>query len=280
MPLQKRFTLSFAASLIASSDVRWRISAAVAGWSPLFWHATRYRMMLPGDRLATSWLRTIFLMPLGLNCITIPIGLSNKTRISNTDCVPGDCSARQRSASRKKRTTVSMSRENSRTNPTSCRNVGSFDTSFPERATSTSSTNSLLRVSTMHLLPSMWAEDSKNRRDCQSPIPPVSSIHMFSKLKQFKDIRDKAKSIQSALAEERIEGSAGWGKIKVMMDGNQRVTSISIDPELMNDKAKVENTLKEAFNDAIEKVQKVMASKLKDLGGLDLAEDMKDMMGK
>ncbi|MEO5927501.1 MAG: YbaB/EbfC family nucleoid-associated protein [Patescibacteria group bacterium] len=103
---------------------------------------------------------------------------------------------------------------------------------------------------------------------------------MFSKLKQFKDIRDKAKSIQSALAEERIEGSAGWGKIKVMMDGNQRVTSISIDPELMNDKAKVENTLKEAFNDAIEKVQKVMASKLKDLGGLDLAEDMKDMMGK
>jgi DNA-binding YbaB/EbfC family protein len=102
---------------------------------------------------------------------------------------------------------------------------------------------------------------------------------MFSKLKQFKDIRDKAKTIQAALAQERIEGSAAWGKIKVTMDGNQRVTSLDIDPEIVGDKAKLENGIKDAVNDAIEKVQKVMASKLKDLGGLDLAEDMKDMMG-
>jgi DNA-binding YbaB/EbfC family protein len=102
---------------------------------------------------------------------------------------------------------------------------------------------------------------------------------MFSKLKQFKDIRDKAKTIQNALSQERIEGSAAWGKVKVTMDGNQRVTNVSIEPDLMSDKAKLETTMKEAFNDAIEKVQKVMAAKLKDLGGLDLAEDMKDMMG-
>jgi DNA-binding YbaB/EbfC family protein len=102
---------------------------------------------------------------------------------------------------------------------------------------------------------------------------------MFSKLKQFKDIRDKAKTIQSALAQERIEGSAGWGKLKVIMDGNQRIVDVSIDPELVGDKGKLENLVKEAVNDAIEKVQKVMASKLKDLGGLDLAEEMKGMMG-
>lgn len=102
---------------------------------------------------------------------------------------------------------------------------------------------------------------------------------MFSKLKQFKDIRDKAKIIQSALAQERIEGSAGWGKMKVTMDGNQRIVDVSIDPELVGDKGKLENLVKEAVNDAIEKVQKVMASKLKDLGGLDLAEEMKGMMG-
>jgi DNA-binding YbaB/EbfC family protein len=103
---------------------------------------------------------------------------------------------------------------------------------------------------------------------------------MFSKLKQFKDIRDKAKAIQQALGQEHVEGTAGWGKVKVTMDGNQRVTNISIDPELMNDATKLAATIKDACNDAIEKVQKLMASKLKDLGGLDLAEDMKDMMGK
>ena len=48
----------------------------------------------------------------------------------------------------------------------------------------------------------------------------------------------------------------------------------------MSDKSKTETLVKEAVNDAVEKVQKVMAGKLKDLGGLDLAEEMKGMMGK
>lgn len=103
---------------------------------------------------------------------------------------------------------------------------------------------------------------------------------MFSKLKQFKDLRDRAKTIQATLSEERVEGSSGWGKVKVVMDGNQKAVSVSIDQDQMNDKTKLENLLKDAINDAVEKVQKVMASKLKDLGGLDLAQDMQEMMKK
>lgn len=103
---------------------------------------------------------------------------------------------------------------------------------------------------------------------------------MFSKLKQFKDLRDRAKTIQNTLGQERVEGSAGWGKIKVVMDGNQKVVSVSIDQDQMGDKAKLEGSVKDAVNDAVEKVQKIMASKLKDMGGLDLAHDMQDMMKK
>jgi DNA-binding YbaB/EbfC family protein len=103
---------------------------------------------------------------------------------------------------------------------------------------------------------------------------------MFSKLKQFKDIRDRAKNIQSALGQERMEGSSGWGKVKVTVDGNQKVVSVSIDQEMMNDKTKLEGLLKEAVNDGMEKIQKVLASKMKDLGGLDLAQDMQEMMKK
>lgn len=101
---------------------------------------------------------------------------------------------------------------------------------------------------------------------------------MFSKLKQFKDIREKAKAIQSALSEEKAEGSAGWGKLKVTIDGNQQVTAVSIDESLLSDKAKLESLVKEAVNDGMGKIQKVMATKLKDIGGLDLAKDMQDMM--
>jgi DNA-binding protein YbaB len=103
---------------------------------------------------------------------------------------------------------------------------------------------------------------------------------MFNKLKQFKDIRDRAKTIQSALSDEHAEGSAGWGKVKVVMDGNQRVTSVSIENDATADKAKLEGFVKEAVNDAMEKIQKILANKMKDLGGLDLAQDMQQFMRK
>ncbi|MBU1032742.1 MAG: YbaB/EbfC family nucleoid-associated protein [Patescibacteria group bacterium] len=103
---------------------------------------------------------------------------------------------------------------------------------------------------------------------------------MFNKLKQIKDVRQKAKSIQSALAEERVEGSAGWGKVKVTIDGNQKVQKVTIDPEVIGNKEQLEGLIKEAVNDGVDKVQKVLANKMKDLGGMDLAQDMQELMRK
>lgn len=101
---------------------------------------------------------------------------------------------------------------------------------------------------------------------------------MFSKLKQIRDLQSKAKVIQSALAQETAEGSSGWGKVKVTVDGNQSVQSVSIDPSLAGDTKRLEDLVKEAMNDAMGKIRKVMASKLKDLGGLDIAKDVQDMI--
>jgi hypothetical protein len=86
---------------------------------------------------------------------------------------------------------------------------------------------------------------------------------MFNKLKQFKNLRDKAKTLQNSLSEEKIEASAAWGKIKMVMDGNQEVKSVTIDPELLTSKEKTEIAVKDVVNDAVKKVQKVMAEKLR-----------------
>ncbi len=93
---------------------------------------------------------------------------------------------------------------------------------------------------------------------------------MFNKLKQFKDLRDQAKKLQNALAQETVEASAAWGKVKIVMNGNQEIVSVSIDPELLNEagKEKLESAVKEAANDAVKKVQKVMAQKMQAMGGL------------
>jgi DNA-binding YbaB/EbfC family protein len=93
---------------------------------------------------------------------------------------------------------------------------------------------------------------------------------MFNKLKQFKDLRDKAKTIQTELAKEKVEGSAAWGKVKIGMDGNQAVTSVDIDQEMMSDREKLQSALKDAFTDAVRKAQQKMVAKMKETGGLDI----------
>jgi len=91
---------------------------------------------------------------------------------------------------------------------------------------------------------------------------------MFNKLKQIKNLRDKAKVIQSALSEEMVEHSSKG--IAIKMDGNQIVKSIVIDEKLLADKARLETALAETMNEIIKKVQKKMALKLQQMGGLDL----------
>jgi DNA-binding YbaB/EbfC family protein len=103
---------------------------------------------------------------------------------------------------------------------------------------------------------------------------------MFNKLKQIKDLRDKGKQIQAALEKETVQGSASWGKINITINGNQKVTEVKIDESLLNDKEKLENGIKDAFNDGMVKMQKLMASKMNDIGGLDLAKSLQEMIGK
>ena len=90
---------------------------------------------------------------------------------------------------------------------------------------------------------------------------------MFNKLKQIQDLKSQASQIKKALADESVEGSGAWGKVKVIMDGNQEVKKIEIADELLSDKLKLENAIIEATNDAIKKVQKVMAQKMSQFGG-------------
>jgi len=93
---------------------------------------------------------------------------------------------------------------------------------------------------------------------------------MFSKIKAIKDLKDQATQIKKTLSAEKVEGSGGWGKVKMTMDGNQEVLNVEISPEIINDKAKLETGVKEAANDAIKKAQRVMASKMQEMGGLNI----------
>jgi len=87
---------------------------------------------------------------------------------------------------------------------------------------------------------------------------------MFNKLKQLKDLRSQAKSLQNILAQETIESEKGG--IKIVMNGNLEVQSVTINEDVA--KSSLEGILKDLINDTIKKTQKIMARKMQEMGGM------------
>ncbi len=87
---------------------------------------------------------------------------------------------------------------------------------------------------------------------------------MFNKLKQFKDLRSQAKKIQDVLSKESV--TIEKSGVKVVINGNLEVTSIVINESLA--KNSLEGILTDCVNEAIKKVQKIMAQKMQEMGGL------------
>jgi len=93
---------------------------------------------------------------------------------------------------------------------------------------------------------------------------------MFNKLKQFRDMRTQAKDLQSKLAQESVTVDSAGKKVILTMDGNLTMTGLAIDDELMavDKKEKLQSAIKDAHGDAIKKIQRIMATKMKEMGGL------------
>ena len=97
-------------------------------------------------------------------------------------------------------------------------------------------------------------------------------MSVFSKLKQFQELRDQAKKLEDVLSQEKIEVQTAGGQVKLGMNGKQDVLYVNIDPAMLraDQKERLEGAIKQALNDAIHKIQKMMAGKIQSMGGLNL----------
>jgi DNA-binding protein YbaB len=86
---------------------------------------------------------------------------------------------------------------------------------------------------------------------------------MFNKLKQFKDLKSQAKTMQDALALEKVTEEKGG--VTITMNGNMEVLSVAIQSGLT--KEVIENSVKSCMNETVKKAQRLMAKKLQDMGG-------------
>lgn len=86
---------------------------------------------------------------------------------------------------------------------------------------------------------------------------------MFNKLKQIKDLRSQAKTLQNTLSQEKVVIDKKG--LHLVINGNLEVTELTISEE---GKDNLEHNLKNCLNDGIKQVQKVMAKKMQDMGGM------------
>jgi DNA-binding YbaB/EbfC family protein len=92
-------------------------------------------------------------------------------------------------------------------------------------------------------------------------------MSVFSKLKQFKDLREQGKKLQGVLSQESTTVTSGG--VSLTMDGNLGITNISIEDSLLapDKKEKLQNAVKDAHGDALKKMQRIMSSKMQEMGG-------------
>ena len=95
---------------------------------------------------------------------------------------------------------------------------------------------------------------------------------MLDKMKKLFELRSKMSEIKQELAATNVEAEAAEGKIKIVINGEQKVQDLYIDDALIvsPNKSQLQNDLTHCLNEAIQKSQKLAADKVKEVTGLDI----------
>jgi len=96
-------------------------------------------------------------------------------------------------------------------------------------------------------------------------------------MKQAQQMQANMQRAQEELANIEVQGEAGGGLVKVVMNGRHDVRRVSIDDSLFgDDKDMLEDLLAAAVNDAVRKVEATNQEKMAAItGGLNLPPGMK-----
>jgi DNA-binding YbaB/EbfC family protein len=88
-------------------------------------------------------------------------------------------------------------------------------------------------------------------------------------LKQLQQAQSKMMEVQEELAAKSVEGSAGGGMIKVVINGRHEVLSVKIDPTVVDpeDVEMLEDLVTAAVNDAHTRVDEMIRSEMGRVAG-------------
>jgi hypothetical protein len=104
------------------------------------------------------------------------------------------------------------------------------------------------------------------------PQPP----NLQKMLQQAQEMMAAQQEAQEALKNERVEASTGGGMVKVVMTGDLRVESLSIDPDAVDpeDVEMLQDMVVAAVNEAVRQAQEIAERKLGGAGGAEAFDPM------
>ncbi|HID93836.1 MAG TPA: YbaB/EbfC family nucleoid-associated protein [bacterium (Candidatus Stahlbacteria)] len=90
--------------------------------------------------------------------------------------------------------------------------------------------------------------------------------NILGKIKEFQKVMH---DLQKKLKGRQVEATSGGGMVKVVVDGNQNIVSIHIDPEIVNpnDVKMLEDLIVAAVNEAKKKAEDVARDVMQELVG-------------
>ncbi|MEO8690511.1 MAG: YbaB/EbfC family nucleoid-associated protein [Solirubrobacteraceae bacterium] len=93
-------------------------------------------------------------------------------------------------------------------------------------------------------------------------MPPQPNMQQM--LKQVQKMQAEMMAAQESLKDERVEGSAGGGMVKVVATGELAIESITIDPAAVDpeDVEMLQDTVLAAVNQALTAAQELAAGKM------------------
>ncbi|WP_298595585.1 YbaB/EbfC family nucleoid-associated protein [uncultured Mitsuokella sp.] len=88
--------------------------------------------------------------------------------------------------------------------------------------------------------------------------------NMAGMMKKVQKMQNEMKKMQDELKRKTVEVTAGGGAVKIVMDGEKQVQSLRIDPAAVDpeDVEMLQDLVSAAFNEAVKKVDDMMASEM------------------
>lgn len=87
-------------------------------------------------------------------------------------------------------------------------------------------------------------------------------MNLASIMKQVQKLQARIAEMKEELAEREVEGAAGGGMVRVVVNGRQEVLAVEIEPEALEDREMLEDLVTAAVNDAMRKSKALMEEEL------------------